>query len=127
MLQSLQAKIFRILCLLQIHSIKFNEFNRGSEPESRPTSIKVFMNRCNLGFEDVGDVEPTQSFDLTEEDLKLGADPVLTKFVKFQRVSSITLFIEDNDGGDVSALGGLKLIGKPVATTNMSEFKAQKG
>ena len=85
------------------------------------------MNRCNLGFEDVGDVEPTQVFDLTEEDLKLEADPLQTKFVKFQRVSSITLFIEDNDGGDISALGGMKLMGKTVATTNMSEFKAQKG
>ena len=99
----------------------------GSEPESQPTLIRVFVNRSNLGFEDIMDVDETQTFELTPEQLREGADPISTKFVKFQRVSSITLFIEENDGGEVSALGGLKLFGKPVATTNMADFKANKG
>lgn len=108
-------------------AIKFTEFNLGSEPESQPTSIKIFANRCNLGFEDIEDVDATQIIELTPEDLREGAEPMLLKFVKFQRVSSITIFIEENDGGEVSALGGLRLYGKPVATTNMADFKAQKG
>ena len=86
------------------------------------------MNRCNLGFEDITDVDETQTIELSADDLREGAEtPILTKFLKFQRVSSITLFVEENDGGNVSALGGLKLYGKPVATTNMAEFKANKG
>jgi hypothetical protein len=72
-------------------------------------------------------VDATQTIELTPEDLRDGAEPMLLKFVKFQRVSSITIFVEENDGGEVSALGGLQLYGKGVATTNMAEFKAQKG
>jgi hypothetical protein len=45
--------------------------------------------------------------------------------VKFQRVKSLTFFIEDNAGGDVTALGGLEIMGQTVATTNMNDFKKQ--
>ena len=111
--------------LAQVYSLKLNEFNRGAEPDDNPTTVQVYVNRCNLGFEDVDDVEPTQTLELTAADLKEDADPILLKFLKFQRVRSITLFIEDNAGGDVSALGGLKFMGRPVATTNMADFKKQ--
>jgi hypothetical protein len=47
------------------------------------------------------------------------------KFVQYQRVNSITMFVEDNNGGDITALGGLKFFGKTVATTNMADFKKQ--
>lgn len=87
--------------------------------------VKLFVNRPNLGFEDIGDVDETQALELTAEDLREGADAIVLKYVKFQRVSSLTIFVEENDGGDVSALGGLKLYGKTVATTNMCDFKKQ--
>ena len=109
----------------KVYSIKLTEFNRGAEPDSNPATVHIYANRCNLGFEDVDDVEPTQTIELTAADLKEDADPILLKFVKFQRVRSLTIYIEDNAGGDVSALGGLKLMGKTVATTNMNDFKKQ--
>jgi K+/H+ antiporter YhaU regulatory subunit KhtT len=87
--------------------------------------VLLFVNRVNLGFEDVEDVDPTTVIELTAEDLKEDADSILLKFVNYQRVKSITLFIEDNNGGDVSALGGLKFFGKTIATTNMADFKKQ--
>ena len=104
-------------------SVKFTEFNNGTDPELHPTTVKLFVNRENLGFEDIEDVDPTQTFTLTAEDLREGSDPLPLKFVKFQRVKSITFFVEDNNGGEITALGMLKLFGRPVGTTNMSEFK----
>ena len=101
------------------------EFNRGAEVENNPTTVHIYVNRCNLGFEDIEDVEPTQTLELTAADLKEDVDPIQLKFVKFQRVRSLTLFIEDNAGGDISSLGGLKLMGRPVASTNMKDFKKQ--
>lgn len=108
---------------VKVKTIKFTEFNNGADPESNPSTVKLFVNRENLGFEDIDDVEPTQTFSLTAEDLRESSDPIQLKFVKFQRVKSITFFIEDNNGGEVSALGSLKIMGRPVGTTNMSEFK----
>lgn len=110
---------------VKVHSIKFGEFNGGVDPELNPTTVRVFVNRNNLGFEDIEDVDPTQELQLSAEDLKENADPIPLKFVKFQRVKSITLFIEENAGGDISALGGLRIMGRLVATTNMKDFKKQ--
>jgi len=107
----------------QIKSIKFTEFNQGLDPESNPSKVHLYVNRENLGFEDCEDVDPTQTLHLTTEDLKESADPIALKYVRYQRVTSLTIFVEDNQGGEVSALGGLKLYGFAVDGTNMSEFK----
>jgi hypothetical protein len=76
-------------------------------------------------FQDVEDVDPEQSITLTSFDLQEGSDAIDLYFVKFQRVKSLTFFIEDNVGGDVTALGGLQIMGRTVATTNMNDFKKQ--
>lgn len=110
---------------VKIASVKLTEFNRGAEPDINPTTVHIYANRTNIGFEDVDDVEPTQTIEITAADLKESSDPILLKFVKFQRVRNITLYIEENAGGDVSALGGLKILGRTVATTNMKDFKKQ--
>ena len=108
---------------VKIKTIKFVSFNDGRDPECDPTTVKVYVNRENLGFEDIDDVDPTQVFDLTTEDLREGSDPIATKFVMFQRVKSLTIYVEENNGGEVSALGMLRLSGRTVGTTNMSDFK----
>lgn len=108
---------------VKVHSIKMTEYNLGLNPEWNPTLVKLYVNRENVGFEDADDIDPTQEIVLTAEDLKEDAAPVLLKFVKFQRVRSITVFVAENAGGDVTAIGGLKLFGQPLPTTNMSEFK----
>jgi len=98
--------------------MKLVEFNRGIDPELNPTVIKVYVNRENMGFEDCDDLEPTQTFELSEDDLKEGSKPLALKFVKFQRVTSITIFVEDNNGGDISALGMLKFFGRTMGKSN---------
>lgn len=74
---------------------------------------------------DIEDVDPAQTITLTTADLQEMSDPIDLYFVKFQRVKSLTFFIEDNAGGDVTAIGGLQIMGRTVATTNMNDFKKQ--
>jgi len=111
--------------VVKVHSIKFGEFNGGSDPELNPSRIQLFVNRESMGFEDAEDIPATQVIELTATDLKENAAPKKLKFVKFQRVSSISIFVEDNAGGEISALGSLKVYGRPVGTTNMKDFKKQ--
>jgi hypothetical protein len=103
----------------QIKSLELIEYNEGRDPESNPSKIHLYVDRENLGFEDADEVDPTQTLHLTTEDMK---QPIVLKFVKYQRVNSLTIFIEDNQGGDVTALGGLKIFGRPVGSTNMADF-----
>jgi hypothetical protein len=49
----------------------------------------------------------------------------LLKFVKFQRVSSLTLFIESNNGADYTALSSLRIFGTPLQGTDVSKIKKQ--
>ncbi|KAL7579017.1 hypothetical protein ACA910_019059 [Epithemia clementina (nom. ined.)] len=110
---------------VKIKSIHFIAFNNGVDPELNPSKIHLYVNRENLGFEDCDDVDPQQTLHLTSEDLKETSDPIALKYVLYQRVSSLTIFIEDNQGGEITALGGLRIMGRSVAGTNMAELKKQ--
>lgn len=68
------------------------------------------------------DLKAEQVLDLTPADMLADSQTNLYA-VKFTRVTSLTLFIEENNGDDVSKLSGLKFFGQTVAGTNMSEFK----
>ncbi len=111
--------------VVKVRSIKLTAFNQGLDEEANPTVIKLFVNRENIGFEDCDDIDPTQTLELSAEDLKEDGKPILLKFVKFQRVNSITLFIEENAGAEQTSLGGLKFFGRSIGTTNMKDFKKQ--
>lgn len=63
----------------------------SGEPERRPRSIKLFINRPSLGFEDVQDAqEPyaAQILELTDEQVTEGKKIPL-RYVRFQNVSSL--------------------------------------
>lgn len=110
---------------VKVKSIKFTEWNRGANPDMNPVTVHIHVNRNNLGFEDIEDVDPAQSITLTSDDLRESSGAIDLYYVKFQRVKSLTFFVEDNAGGDVTAIGGLKIMGRTVATTNMNDFKKQ--
>ena len=63
---------------------------------------------------------------LTKEDLEGRCVPL--KFVRFQNVGNVVFFIVDNQTGtNVTRVNRLQLIGTPVATTNMTDFKRITG
>jgi len=53
-----------------------------------------------------------------------GEDAIPLKFVKFQNVQNIQLFISDNqEEEEVTQIDHLVLLGSPIQTTNMKELK----
>lgn len=66
-------------------------------------------------------------FSLEAKDLE-GTNPVNLRFVKFQNVQNIQLFIRDNqNGSDKTQLDRLIFIGAPIITTKMDDFKRISG
>lgn len=111
---------------VKIKDLKFTAYNMGNNPDMNPVKVHLHVNRVDLGFEDIDDVDPAQTITLTEDDLREYADPIPVKFVKFQRVKSLTLYFEENAGDpDVTALGSLAIFGRRVVGTNMNDFKRQ--
>ena len=78
--------------------------------ETAPRVVKLFVNRPNLGFTDASDVEPTQTIEL-EKDILLPENDVELRFVKFQRVKNVTVFVEENNGADETVISSLEFFG----------------
>jgi len=103
---------------VKLHSIKFH-----APLSHAPRRVKLFTNHSTLGFDDATSIPAVQELELTEEDYKENAVTGL-RFVKFQNVTTLSIFIEDNLGEEeVSKLQRLTLIGIPVLTTNMDNFQ----
>lgn len=96
---------------------------KATDGAKAPSKLKLFSNRPSLGFSDVSDLAPTQEIDLSADQLAKG-EPIALKYVKFQNVRSITVFVESNqEDEETSAVQKIQLLGSLVETTNMSEFK----
>ncbi|CAN0268591.1 unnamed protein product [Phaeothamnion confervicola] len=71
---------------VKIHSINFT----APQDDSAPLTVKLFINRDSFGFSDVDSMEPAMTLELTADDLSPD-NVTLLKFVKFQRVSSLSV------------------------------------
>jgi hypothetical protein len=82
----------------------------------RPKTIHLFTNRPHiLGFEEAEDIPATQTMILSEKDwdAQTGTADIALRFVKFQNVSSLVLFVVDGDGnGERVRLDRIRIIGE---------------
>ncbi|KAG2204486.1 hypothetical protein INT46_005415 [Mucor plumbeus] len=106
---------------VKLHSLKFKVPNIANAPKT----VKIFTNRSVLGFDDVDSVNETQILELTPENFEENAI-VNLKFVKYQNITHIMLFIEDNqEDEDTTQIQQLVFIGCPVEATNMGDFNKE--
>ena len=106
---------------MKVHSISIKAPADGRAPKS----LKLFVNKPSMDCSDGESMVADQEIELSAEQL---GERLELKFVKFQNVDRLTLFIHANQGAeDSTALSGIKLWGAGLAQTNMSEFKRVAG
>ncbi|GAA0183668.1 oxidoreductase [Lithospermum erythrorhizon] len=94
---------------------------KGPEEEG-PKTVKLFSNKEHMGFSNVNDFPPSDTIELSEENLK--GKPTILKYVKFQNVRSLTIFVEDNQSGSENTkIQKIVLYGSTVETTDMKALK----
>ena len=71
---------------------------------SAPQTLKVFINRDDLDFSTASDLSPTQEFSLSQTS---EIQDISVKRALFGKVQSLTLFVEDNHGDNVTRLSYL--------------------
>ena len=110
----------------------------------KPIQLRIFQNQPNtLDFDKADSMEAAQDVEITEK--HLSGDIILLKFVKFQNVTNLQFFfkvhksyasiladsnshLQDNQSGDdVTQIDHLCIIGTPIDTTNMKDFKRVSG
>ncbi len=85
---------------VKLHSILI----RTSNSSSAPQTLKVFINRDDIDFSTANELTPTQEFGLSQTS-EIQDIPV--KRALFGKVQSLTLFMEDNYGNDVTRISYL--------------------
>jgi len=109
---------------VKVHSLKINAPNDGKGPKL----IKLFVNQpSSVDFDQAERMEGVQKIDLTEDDIS-GSKVIPLRFVKFQNVTNLVIFVANNQGDEeTTVLKYLKIIGAPLGATNMTEFKRVAG
>jgi thiol-disulfide isomerase/thioredoxin len=97
---------------IKIASIKFE----SPKAASAPRKVKLFVNKLNLGFSEAEDQPATQELTLAAKDTNSSANPLETSTkvltAKFAKVSSLTMFIVDNQGDEeATALSRIVVFG----------------
>jgi thioredoxin len=107
---------------VKIHSIKLK-----APPKNGPKYVKIWINQpVTIDFDKAESTIAVQDLEVTEKDLE--GTPINLRYVKFQNVQNIQLFIKDNQSGDEKTIiEHLAFIGSPITTTKMDEFKRISG
>ena len=92
----------------------------------RPRTIKLFTNKPhNLGFEEAEDLPATQVIELSENDWNQeGTANVSLRFVKFQNVYSLVMFVVDGEGtGEKTRIDRIRIIGESGEKREMGKLE----
>eukprot|EP00096_Caligus_rogercresseyi_P007575 TRINITY_DN2549_c0_g1_i1.p1 TRINITY_DN2549_c0_g1~~TRINITY_DN2549_c0_g1_i1.p1 ORF type:complete len:164 (+),score=49.20 TRINITY_DN2549_c0_g1_i1:218-709(+) len=116
-----------ILSVTFSQSVKIHSLSIKAPSDKGPKNIRIFQNHpTTLDFDKADSMIATQDLELTKE--QFDGSPIPLRFVKFQNVQNIQLFIKDNqEGGDVTQLDFISIIGTPISTTNMNDFAKVQG
>lgn len=107
---------------VKVHSLKIK-----APADKGPKNLKLFINQPRTIDFDMADSN-TSVQDLTLSAKDLEGDPVELRYVKFQNVQNLQIFVKDNQSdGETTRIDHLAIIGSPISTTNMGDFKRIAG
>lgn len=103
---------------LKVHTLHITSLppKDDDEPPMRPKTIQIYSNRAHvLGFDEAEDLPATQAITLNPRDWdeKTGTAKVELRFVKFQNVTSLVVFIVDGEGnGEKVRIDRMRIVGE---------------
>jgi len=117
-----------IIALEFSQPVKLHSMKISGPVDSGPKNVKLFLNQPNtIDFDSAESMECVQKFQLTTEQLT-DTTPIPLRYVKFQNVQNINVFIKDNqEETETTIINQLAFYGSPVICSNMGEFKRVAG
>lgn len=103
----------------------------GANADTCPSTVRLFVNMPHIGFSEAEDNPSTQDFEVKPEDLNCPDDKnaaLELKFVKFQNVTELAIFVQENAGQEeISELKSLEIFGQSGEASNIADWKPVKG
>ena len=114
----------KFMSAVKVSAIKIE----GKDKDSAPSSVKLFVNKTGLDFDSAKDEKATQEIDLAPSDVAPGAaSHKETRFVLFQNVSELGIFIGANQSDEeYTAIKSLMILGEPIAQAGMKRSAEQQ-
>lgn len=82
--------------------------------DKAPAKVRLFANKLGLDFDTAKSEVPTQELVLAPGDVAKDSGAVQLRFVNFQNVTSLSLFVPENQGGgDETVVTKLSVLGAP--------------
>ncbi|KAL6716455.1 Thioredoxin-like protein 1 [Lecanora helva] len=103
---------------LKVHTLQITSLPPKDDDDApmRPKTIHIYTNRAHvLGFDEAEDLTATQSITLGPRDWdeKTGTAKIELRFVKFQQVTSLVIFVVDGEGSsDKVRIDRLRIVGE---------------
>ncbi|KAG9241196.1 PITH domain-containing protein [Calycina marina] len=105
--------------MLKVHTLQITSLPHTSQDDDelpmRPQTLQIYANRPHiLGFEEAEDIPSTQTITLSVKDWNsTGTATVPLRFVKFQNITSLVIFIVDGEGsGERIRIDRFRIIGE---------------
>jgi len=104
-----------IVSLATMQSLRLRALRFKTNPDHlahAPKALKLFINRPTIGFDDAENDAATQEIELSKDQAS-GAEAVQLRFVLFQRVQSLQIFVSSNQGGeDTTRIDAIEVFGE---------------
>jgi hypothetical protein len=118
---------------LKLHTLQLTSLPPSSEDDyddeipMRPKTIHLYTNRAhNMDFAEAESSPPTQTIEIEADkwDPKTGTASLELRFVKFQNITSVVIFVVDGDGnGEKVRLDRVRLIGETGEKREMGKLE----
>ncbi|VBB72296.1 Putative thioredoxin-like protein [Podospora comata] len=116
--------------MIKLHTLQITSLppsdDDDDEAPMRPKTIKLFTNKShNLGFDEAEDMSATQVIELSEKDWNPdGTANISLRYVKFQNINSLVLFVVDGDGDSEKVrLDRVRLVGEAGEKREMGKLE----
>ncbi|KAF1824581.1 thioredoxin [Dissoconium aciculare CBS 342.82] len=101
---------------IKLHTIHLTSVPVDDDEITRPKTVRLYSNRSHvLGFDEAEDTAATQVIEIQESDWDATTHTAKLelRYVKFQNISSLVMFVEDGDGdGEKTRLDRIRLFGE---------------
>ena len=121
---------------IKAHSLHITSIRKKDDEEARmrPKTLQLYTNRSTvLGFDEADDTAVTQKIELkgSDWDEKTQTAKVELRYVKFQNISSLVVFVVDGDGdGEKTRIDRLRVFGvtgEKRAMGKLEKFGEEQG
>ncbi|OQO13075.1 hypothetical protein B0A48_02539 [Cryoendolithus antarcticus] len=115
---------------MKLHSLHITSTPSASEDDdapSRPKTLQLYTNRSHvLGFDEAEDAPVTQRIELDDDswDAETGTARIELRFVKFQNISSLVVFVVESEGeGEKTRIDRIRLVGESGEKKSMGKLE----